>query len=430
MKRSEIKKYPLADTTIEALEPEAQDYRVRDGGSLYLKVDSKGKKSWQYRYKTDAGKWAWAGIGGYPLVSGTAARKKAAEMLTSQQNGKPVPTKTLIRQVAAEEATKTFESLAREWHTYKAQSWTPDHAEKVWRALEIHVLPTMGSRPYEHITPHEWHILLKSIEQKDILTQLKRIYQACGGAYALACATNRATTNPVRDQVEFLRKPSEKSMKHVEPAELPDLMRAMRTYQGADDVRIALQLLALFFCRPSELRQAHWEEFDMEQKLWTIPAHRKGRKPKADSPATKHIVPLSRQAIALLTELHALTGIHPMLFPGRNDGSKSKSDTVFLMALRRLGYGGRQTGHGFRHIASTAIGESGAFLEDAKERQLSHKKKGTAGKYDFSAHLPERIEMMQWWADYLDAIDGAYISPKQFPRQNFDADNVVKIKRV
>ncbi|MNN44903.1 Prophage CP4-57 integrase [compost metagenome] len=161
-------------------------------------------------------------------------------------------------------------------------------------------------------------------------------------------------------------------------------------------MRIGLQLLTMLACRPSELREASWEEFDLDAGLWLIPAERMKRR-------REHLVPLPRQAAELLLELHNITGSYPLLFPGRSDTTKPRSNTVFLMALRRLGYEGRQTGHGFRHLASTILNENG-FDSQHVEAQLSHVKEGVRGVYDKSTYLEQRKVMMQWYADHLDTL--------------------------
>jgi integrase len=174
----------------------------------------------------------------------------------------------------------------------------------------------------------------------------------------------------------------------------------MRAY-GTIDVRIGLQLLSMLACRPSELREARWDEFDLDAGLWLIPAARMKRR-------REHLVPLPTQAVQLLRDLHFLTGAYPLLFPGRGNTTKARSNTVFLMALRRLGYEGRQTGHGFRHLASTILNENG-FDSQHVEAQLSHVKEGVRGVYDKSTYLEQRKVMMQWYADHLDMLAGGNV---------------------
>lgn len=411
MKRTEIKRRPLADTTLAKLEPEAKEYRTLDGDGLYLRVKPDGQKSWQLRYKTPAGKWSWLGLGAYPAVSGSQARRKAAQLRNDAADGQnPIVTKRARQASEVEASTQTFEALAREWLASRVNSWNSDTHARVRSALENHVFPTMGTRAFEKITPIEWMELLKTMERLGIHEQMSRVRSYCRDAYNLARVTGRATHNPLEGLTKFLATPKGTNYAHVSLTELPDLLRAMRSYPHAKDVRIGLCLLPLLAVRPSELREAQWEEFDFETNLWTVPEDRKGRKR-----GREFLVPLPRQAITLLKELHSLTGGYPQLFPGRGDRTKSRSDTVFLMALRRLGYEGRQTGHGFRHIASTILNEHG-YPPDHIEAQLSHKVKGTRGVYNKAQYLEHRRTMMQWYADYLDELAAGKVIPGRFTK--------------
>lgn len=388
----------MADTTLAGLEPEAAAYRERDGAGLYFRVKPNGQKSWELRYKKPDGKWSWLGLGGYPEVSGSLARQKAAELQAESASGKSPMTIKQSKKAALAQANSTFEALAREWHKSRLHSWDEGTAKRILGALERHVFPAFGSRPYEGIQPIEWMELLRGMEQKGILEQMSRVRAYCKDVYDLARVTGRATHNPLDGLSKFLQAGKAESYAHVGPDELPALLRAIRSYPHANDVRIGLCLLTLFAVRPSELREAHWQEFDFENRLWTVPVERRGRKK-----GREHLVPLSRQAVELLKELQPLTGAYPLLFPGRSDRTKPRSDTVFLMALRRIGYEGRQTGHGFRHIASTILNEHG-YPADHIEAQLSHKAAGVRGIYNKAQYLEQRRTMMQWYADYLDSL--------------------------
>ncbi|QYY82805.1 tyrosine-type recombinase/integrase [Pseudomonas germanica] len=397
MKRSEIKRRPLADTVLSTLEPEEKEYREHDGDSLYLRVRPDGNKSWQLRYKKADGKWSWLGLGSYPTVSGAMARKKAAELRADAAQGRnPLATKRSRKAAEDEAAGHTFESLAREWYAAKRKSWTDGTAVRTIGALELHVFPVFGKRIYREILPMEWMEFLRAMEQKGIIEQTSRVRGMCREIYDLARVTGRATHNPLEGLHKFLQTKAAENYAHVSPEELPPLLRAIRAYPSATDIRIGLHLLSMLACRPSELREARWSEFDLDKALWSIPAERMKRR-------REHVVPLPTQAIELLRNLQALTGAYPMLFPGRSDTTKARSNTVFLMALRRLGYEGRQTGHGFRHIASTILNEHG-FDENHIEAQLSHVKEGIAGEYNKAIYLPQRTTMMQWYADYLDSL--------------------------
>ncbi|ANF84154.1 integrase [Pseudomonas antarctica] len=399
MKRSEIKRRPLSDTTLAGLEPDAKEYRELDANGLYFRVKPDGQKSWQLRYKKPDGKWSWLGLGGYPEVSGLLARQKASELRSDAAEGKnPIVTKQARKAIDQAAANNTFEPLAREWYASRLTNWDAGTAKRIIGALDRHVFPVFGKRVYADITPLEWMEFLRGMEQQGILEQMSRVRSYCKDVYDLARVTGRAVHNPLEGLHKYLQSGKAENYAHVSPDELPALLRAIQAYPHATDVRIGLRLLSLFAVRPSELREAEWSEFDFDKKLWTIPVHRKGRKK-----GLEHLVPLSAQAIEALEELRQYTGSYALLFPGRSDHTKPRSDTVFLMALRRMGYEGRQTGHGFRHIASTVLNEKG-FDENHVEAQLSHKKPGVAGVYNKALYLSQRTTMMQWYADHLDEL--------------------------
>ncbi|MDE3735541.1 tyrosine-type recombinase/integrase [Pseudomonas resinovorans] len=401
MKRSEIKRRPLADTVLASLEPETQEYRELDGDGLYFRVKPDGSKSWQLRYKKTDGKWSWLGLGGYGTgahqLTGEQARRKVRELRDSTaKDGSIMATKRARKAAELEAANNTFEHLAREWYAIKCKTWTEGTAVRTIGALEKHVFPVFGKRPYTGILPMEWMEFLRSMEQTGIVEQTSRVRGMCREIYDLARVTGRATHNPLEGLHKFLLTKPVENFAHVSLEELPALLRAIRAYPHAADVRIGLQLLTMLACRPSELREARWEELDLDAGLWLIPAERMKRR-------REHLVPLPHQAVALLRELHNLTGSYTLLFPGRSDTTKPRSNTVFLMALRRLGYEGRQTGHGFRHLASTILNEHG-FDSQHVEAQLSHVKEGVRGVYDKSTYLEQRRTMMHWYADHLDRL--------------------------
>lgn len=398
MKRSEVKTGKrLSDTTLENLEPEEKEYRINDGSGLYFVVNPSGRKRWELRYKKPNGKWSFVGLGSYPAVKGKLARSKALELNNAIGNGEnPVITKQEKKQQELEASNSTFEKLAREWLDTKITKWTDGTMKRNKGALELHIFPVMGKRVYKDIKPVEWMNLFKNIQrEKGIIEQSNRMRALCQEIYDLAKVTGRIDYNPLEGLHKFLQTAKAENMKHVSESELPALLRAIRNYPTRD-VSIGLQLLSMLFPRPSELRTALWDEFDLKTGLWTIPAERmKKRKTQ--------VIPLSEQAINLLKELKYLSGESPYLFPSRSNKHQPKSDTVFIMALRRLGYDGRQSPHGFRHIASTTLREKG-FNRDHVESALAHVVGGVEGVYNKAAYLEDRIPMMQWWADYLDNL--------------------------
>ena len=409
MKRTDIKRRPLAETTLYSLEPEAGAYRELDSPGLYFRVKPNGQKSWELRYKKPDGKWSWLGLGGYPEVGGAFARQKAADLRADASVGKnPITSKKARQAAEIDAANDTFEALAREWHTSRLSGWDAGTAKRILGALERHVFPSLGKRPYTSIMSMEWMELLRGLERQGILEQMSRVRAYCKDIYDLARVTGRAVNNPLEGVHKFLSSGKAENYAHVSPDELPGLLRAIRSYPHAKDVQLGLRLLTLMAVRPSELREAQWVEFDFDKKLWTVPVERKGRKK-----GREHLVPLCIQAVEALLELRQITGAYPLLFPGRSDHTKPRSDTVFLMALRRLGYEGRQTGHGFRHIASTILNEHG-YPADHIEAQLSHKAQGVRGIYNKAQYLEQRTQMMQWYADHLDSLEAGNVVQGQF----------------
>ncbi|MFW1858817.1 tyrosine-type recombinase/integrase [Acinetobacter defluvii] len=397
MKRSEIKRRPLSDTVIANLEPELKEYRELDGNGLYIRVKTDGNKSWQLRYKKPDGKWSWLGLGGYPEISGQLARKKAKELLDDVSKGEnPIISKQERKRQELEQNNATFELLAREWLDTKVNTWVNDTMTRNKGALEKHIFPVFGKRLYTTIKPIEWMNHLQGIQQKQgIYEQVNRVRAMCRDIYDYAKVTGRIDYNPLEGIQKYLQQGKKENMAHVSEQELPTLIRAINNYPTMD-VRIGLQLLAMLFCRPSELRQAKWDEFDFDYAVWNIPEERMKKR-------REHVVPLSKQAVAILQELKSYETNSEFLFPSRSDKSKPKSDTVFIMALRRMGYEGRQTPHGFRHIASTLLNNRG-FDERHIEAALAHVKDGVAGVYNKAQYLEDRANMMQWYANYLEEI--------------------------
>ena len=397
MKRTEIKRRPLSDTVLANLEAESKEYRELDGNGLYIRVKSDGNKSWQLRYKKPDGKWSWLGLGGYPEISGQLARKKAKELLDDVSRGEnPIISKQERKRQELEQNNATFELLAREWLDTKLNSWVADTMTRNKGALEKHIFPIFGKRLYTTIKPIEWMNLLKGIQQeKGIYEQVNRMRAMCRDIYDFAKVTGRIDYNPLEGIQKYLEQGKKANMAHVDEKELPALLRAINNYPTMD-VRMGLQLLAMLFCRPSELRGAKWDEFDFDNAQWNIPEERMKKR-------REHVVPLPPQAIAILKELKSYETDSAFLFPSRSDKSKPKSDTVFIMALRRMGYEGRQTPHGFRHIASTLLNNRG-FDERHIESALAHVKDGVAGVYNKAQYLQDRTNMMQWYANHLEEI--------------------------
>ncbi|MDV7499458.1 tyrosine-type recombinase/integrase [Acinetobacter baumannii] len=397
MKRTAIKKRPLSDTTLASLEPEDKDYRELDSNGLYFLVQKKGNKSWQLRYKKADGKWSWMGLGAYPAISGALARKKANEILNKLSNGEMIETKADIRKQATEQKALLFKNLMYDWLNTKEPNWGFDTFDKAKKSIERHIIPKFGNRDFTCISPKEWFDFFQSLQRDlGIYTQTEKLTSYCRNAYDWAKFQEKIKFNPLEGITKHLDKNQGGNMKFVDIDEFPALIRAIRSYPKRDKA-IGLELFALLFPRPVELRYATWDQFDLDKAVWIKTAVIM----KKDIP---HAVPLPRQAIVLLKELLTYKTESNFLFPGRGSLSEPVSDNTFNTALNRLGYKDRQNPHGFRHIASTQLNNRFSDKEQVVEATLAHLKKGVKGVYDKGAHFEERIGMMQWWADEIDRI--------------------------
>jgi integrase len=297
--------------------------------------------------------------------------------------------------------------MAREWHTKFARTWASSTADVILRRLERDVFPWIGSRAIAEISAAELLAVLRRIESRGALETAHRAHQYSGQVFRYALATGRAERDPSGDLRGAL--PPVKSRHHAsitDPKSVGELLRAISSYRGSFVVKCALRLAPLVFVRPGELRNAEWTEINLDAGEWRIPAARM----KMGAP---HIVPLSTQAVAILRELHALTGFGKYVFPGTRSRARPMSENTVNAALRRLDYDSDQmTGHGFRSMASTLLNEAG-WHRDAIERQLAHAERDKVrAAYNYAEHLPGRRRMMQAWADYLESLEaGAEVIP-------------------
>jgi integrase len=303
------------------------------------------------------------------------------------------------RQVEKGAVANTFEAVSREWFQRHLPKWKDSHSGKILRRLEMYIFPLVGSRSITDVAPKDLLECLRIIEQQGNRETARRALQICGQIFRYAIATGRAE----RDPTPALRGALAPAIpahhaSFTDPRELGALLRAIDGYDGSLVVRCALRLAPLVFVRPGELRSAEWSDIDFDKCEWQIPAHKMKM-------GAKHIVPLSRQAIEILTEIKAITGESRYVFPSARTRSRPLSDNALLAALRRMGYQqGTLTVHGFRSTASTLLNVQGKN-RDWIERQLAHgERDGVRAAYNYAEYLPERRNMMQAWADYLDGL--------------------------
>ena len=305
-------------------------------------------------------------------------------------------------------AANSFEAVAREWYTKQSHVWVPHHASDVLRRLEANLFPEIGDKPIADISAPALLAAIRKIEQRGAHDLAHRVLQVSSQVFRYGVATGKCERDPAPDLRGALTPHKSKHQAAVTPEELPSLLRAIGGYGELGDklTAYALQLLALTFVRTNELIAAEWSEFDLEASLWIVPAHRMKMR-------TEHVVPLSVQAVVILRRISAIAGGSRFVFPGRNP-DKPISNNTMLFALYRLGYKGKMTGHGFRAVASTILNEAG-YRGDVIERQLAHSERNEIrGAYNRAEYLEERRQMMQRWADMLDALaKGAKVIPLQ-----------------
>lgn len=390
----------LTDTQCKNANSEGNSIRkLADSGGLYLWVYADGRKYWRLRYWL-SGKEKSLSLGVYPEVSlkkARAARDDARKCLDAGLD--PSAERRAEKLHKREAASNSFEAVAREWLAKQTHIWVARHAEDVRRRLEKNSFPHIGRRPIAEIEAPELLAMARKIEERGAYDHAHRVLQVCGQVFRYGIATGRCTRDIVADLRGALTPHKKKHQAAVRQEELPALLRAIATYGtavGDLQTQYALQLLAQTFVRTNELIGAEWPEFDLDEKLWIVPAGRMKMK-------SEHVVPLSRQAVAILKELKKIGGGSRFVFPGRNR-DKPISNNTMLFALYRLGYKGKMTGHGFRAVASTMLNESG-FRPDVIERQLAHcERDEVRGAYNRAQYLPERVKMMKYWADLLDEL--------------------------
>ncbi len=389
---------PLSDVAVRNAKPKDRPYKLADQRGLYLLVNKTGKYfRFDYRF---GGKRKTLSLGVYPDVRLKRAREKYDDARKLLENGiDPLQYKKEIKNELSEQAANSFESVAREWFAKNKHTWTEGHSRTIDSRLKLNVFPWLGDQPIATITAADLLAILRRIESRGAIETAHRIKQICGQIFRYAIATGRAERDPSVDLRGALSPVKSKRMASItDPRKIGELMRAIDGYEGHHITKCALKFAPLVFVRPGELRHAEWSEINLDNEEWKIPAEKmKNRNP--------HIVPLSRQAIAVLQDLQPLTGQGRYVFPSLRTGQRPMSDNTVLAGLRRMGYAKEEmSGHGFRSMASTLLNEQG-WNRDAIERQLAHAEGNSVrAAYNYAEFLPERRKMMQAWADYLDLL--------------------------
>lgn len=388
----------LTDLSCRKAEPRAKPYKIFDAHGLFLYVTPAGSRLWRFKYRFE-GKEKLLTFGAYPLVSLQEARQKRDDVRRLLFDGTdPVALRREMLEATRAREAVTFERVAREWHTAYKERWSEGHGATILHRLEMDIFPAIGNRPISAIFAPELLKAIRRIEDRGAPEMARRATQICGQVFRYAIVTGCAERNPAEDLKGALRPFRKGHFAAFDSSALPSFLHKLDSNEARlyPQTRLALKLLALTFVRTSELIEATWDEFNLDEGLWSIPASRmKMRRP--------HIVPLSRQAVAVLRQLKALAGNRPYILPSQINPRKHMSNNTILKALERMGYKGQMTGHGFRALAMSTIKEKLGYRHEVVDRQLAHAPRNKVdAAYDRAQFLDERTVMMQRWADYLD----------------------------
>ena len=401
----------LTEVAIKKAKPEAKPYKMADGGGMYLLVQANGAKYWRLKFRF-RGVEKLLSLGVYPDVTLSQARERredARKLLANDTD--PGAVKQAQKASKVELTENSFEVIAREWFVRHAPNWKENHSSKIIARLEKDVFPWIGNRPIADISAPALLAAIRKIEARGALETAHRALACCGQVFRYAVATGRAERDPTGDLRGAL--PPVKKEKHfaaiTDSKKVGELMRDIEGYQGSYIVKGAFKLSPLLFVRPGELRKMEWNELDLDKAEWIIPADKMKM-------GVTHIVPLAKQAVAVLREMLPLTGRSRYVFHGERDHDRPMSDNAIRSALRRMGWANDEmTPHGFRAMASTILDNMG-YKQEWLERQLAHEEpnkiKAAYKREAWRMYLPERTAMMQAWADYLDKLKaGAEVIP-------------------
>ncbi|NUY34926.1 DUF4102 domain-containing protein [Paraburkholderia sp. JPY303] len=403
---------PLTDIAIRNAKPREKSYRLYDTGGLYLELFPNGSKLWRWKYRFE-GREKRLALGKYPEVGLKDARESRDDARKLLRTGvDPSAIKQRLEAAEQIEATSTFEAVANDWFERMMRDKAESHRVKVRARLEKDIFPWLGNKPVADITPRDILACLRRIEDRGAHDTAHRALQNCSAVLRHAVVEGKARENPAVHLKGALPPARPGHFAAItEPERVGPLLRTMDAVSATFPVKCALRLLPYLFCRPGELRTMRWDEVHLDAAEWRYCTSKTG---------TPHIVPLPRQAVAILRELRPLTGRGEFVFPGRDDRTQPMSNATLNRALQRAGISTRdeQTGHGFRAMARTILHEGLGFSPYVIEHQLAHRvPDALGGAYNRTRFLEDRKKMMQQWADYLDRLrDGVEPNVAAEPR--------------
>ena len=381
--------------------PKDKDYKLFDEKGMFLLVKQSGAKYWRLKYRF-AGKEKLLALGvydpedGVSLADARSSRSDARKLL--KRGVDPGLERKKRKLTEKTKASTYFEDIARDWISIKSKQWSARQTRDVTHQMEKDIFPDIGTLPIDQINTLLLRPVIDRIQNRGAYEIARKQRQRCSAVFKYGMSLGVCQSDPADNLKVVMVRPPKQNMPALSQREFPEFVRKMRAARNQKLTWFAMELLALTFVRTAEIIGARWDEIDFDQKVWSIPAERMKKK-------RPHYVPLAKQAIALLTELRAITGEGEFLFPqwGNVRSRKCMSNGTILRCIDRLGYRNRMTGHGFRAVASTALNESGQFNYDAIERQLAHEEDNAVqAAYNKAKYMPERRKMMQWWADQMD----------------------------
>ncbi|HCJ0323496.1 TPA: tyrosine-type recombinase/integrase [Klebsiella pneumoniae] len=416
----------LTDIKVRTAKPTDKQYKLTDGSGMHLLVHPNGSKYWRLQYRF-GGKQKMLALGVYPDVSLADARARRDEARKLLANSIDPGDKKKNDRVELEEA-RTFEQLAIEWHATN-KKWSEEHSRRVLKSLEDNLFPAIGKRNIADLKTRDLLAPIKAVELSGRLEVASRLQQRTTAIMRYAVQSGLLDYNPAQEMVGAVASSNRQHRPALELRRTPELLKRIDSYTGRLLTRLAVELTLLVFIRSSELRFARWSEIDFETSMWTIPAEREAiegikHSQRGSKMRTPHLVPLSRQALAILKQVHKLSGDRNFVFIGDHDHRKPMSENTVNKALRVMGYDTKieVCGHGFRTMACSSLIESGLWSRDAVERQMSHMERNSvrAAYIHKAEHLDERRLMLQWWADFLDANREKAVSPFDFAKLSME----------
>ncbi len=400
---------PLTELQVRNAKPRDKTYSLSDGHGMYLEVAPTGSKIWRMQFQQAGGGRNRLTFGPYPEVTLAAARdKRLAARRLVLEGIDPAEQRDEKKRAAAVKASNTFEKVARQWHANKVPTWSERTAKNTLHRLETDIFPQLGARPIHEIRHMELIEALRKIEARGAHEIAHRQKAVCSQIFSFGIQCGFLERNIAVDMKDVLKTVRVGHFAAIKTDELPELLEAIKHNEARmlKPTLIALRLMLLVFVRTSELIETPWSEVDLGKGEWIIPWQRMKRGRLTVNPdMTNHHVCLSTQALALLKQLHAITGGGKYLFPNQRDHEKPLSNNALLKALERMGYKGLMTGHGFRSLAMSTIKERLGYRHEVVDRQLAHAQRDkVASAYDRAEFVSERKVMMQAWADYIDRI--------------------------